>query len=95
MTPVTVTPADTPVLAPVISASPPFVSIQNQVMQHVKQLQGVQGVQVMHPSMLPPPPSPNSLGIRPSLSQEYIRGCTLLNVVPVQNVNRVLMQQQK
>jgi len=71
-----ITPAETPVMLPMIASStPPLVSITNN-QQSQQQEYGAyllpvsmlpnMGVNLMHPSMLlaPPPPSPNSLGIR-------------------------------
>jgi hypothetical protein len=55
-----------------MGGSPPFVSVpnqgQNQVMPGQMVLQQQQ-LSVMHPSMLPPPPSPKSLGIHGTLNQ--------------------------
>merc|ERR1719229_1051063 len=69
------TPESTPVLTNNSSVqTPPFISMQH----------GVQVVhQPVHPSMLPPPPSPHSLGLRPCSSQEMMKG----GVQSVQLVN--------
>jgi len=73
------TPQGTPVSTPVLTnnssvQTPPFISMQH----------GVQVVhQPVHPSMLPPPPSPHSLGLRPCSSQEMMKG----GVQSVQLVN--------
>merc|ERR1719266_673929 len=84
-----VTSAETPVMLPMIaSGTPPLVSLGN----------------VMHPSMLLPPPSPNSLGIRSEHGQErqefsYMVPVMLPQLImqqpPQQQVQSVQVQPQK
>jgi len=86
------TPQGTPVATPVLSntasmQTPPFISMQ-QIQQSV-----------VHPSMLPPPPSPHSLGIRSgslcsSQGQEFKGGVALVNVQGVLQ-NAFVMQQSQ
>lgn len=80
-----VTPAETPVMLPMVACgTPPLVSLGN----------------VMHPSMLLPPPSPNSLGIRSEHGQEfsYMVPVMLPQFImqpPPQQLQSVQMQPQK
>jgi len=89
------TPQGTPVATPVLGntasmQTPPFISMQ-QIQQSVQN--------VVHPSMLPPPPSPHSLGIRSSSlcssqGQEFKGGVALVNVQGVLQ-NAYVMQQSQ
>merc|ERR1711879_906657 len=97
------TPQGTPVATPVLTntssvQTPPFIS-----MQQIQQSVPMQSVSVVHPSMLPPPPSPHSLGIRSSSlsssqgqlqGQEFKGGVALVNMQSVLQ-NAFVMQQSQ
>jgi len=77
----------TPVMAAVQCSNSPMVPMQNSVMQ---------AAVLPHPSSLPPPPSPHSLGIATSLSQKQMQGA-VYNVVNmgVLQQNALMMQQNQ
>jgi len=86
------TPAQTPLLLPVGSTTPPVMSLQ---------MQNLMCMQSMHPSTLPPPPSPNSLGIRtsppnPELPKEYGTFLALpVGMLPNVCTSKLIMQQPR